>query len=154
MSGGKSSSTQQQLTTQIDQRAVLGEGAIYAKDGGSVNVTTLDPGVVARALDTVDNSLKRSDASASRALDTADSALSRAMASGDASLRQAFTFGAGVLTAAAKQTDRVLDTMQATQQLTADAYNDAKGRGALTDKILIAAVGGALVVAAFAVAHD
>ena len=46
---------------------------------------------------------------------------------------------------------QVLDSLQTTSKLVADAYSDAKGRGALTDKILMGSVAMAGVVAVLAI---
>ena len=129
MSGGKSSSTQQQETTFTDNRAALGEGSIQAREGSTVNSWTLDGGAI------------------NRAFNTADLSVDRALSFGG----QALDFGDRALQFSAKQTAVVLDNLQDTQQLTANAYNDAKGRGALTDKLLIFAVGSMAIVAALAV---
>jgi len=48
-------------------------------------------------------------------------------------------------------TGRALDTFTATNELVKDAYADAKGRGALTDKILMGAIAAMAVVAFMAV---
>jgi len=70
--------------------------------------------------------------------------LDNALAFGESALGKAL--GVGVSTTAA-----ALDNLQATQQLTKDAYEDAKGRGALTDKMMIAAIVAMAVVAFMAV---
>ena len=120
--GGKSSQTQN--TEFTDNRAVLGEGAILAKDGGTVTTSNyvLDSGAIGRAFDTTDQSLD-----------------------------QAFSFGREALTYSALATASALDNLQSTQKLTADAYLEAKGRGALTDKIIIGAIGAMALVAFMAV---
>lgn len=75
---------------------------------------------------------------------------------------QAFNFGsdalafgsdalARVLDASQQGTGRVIDSLNSTEQLVANAYNDAKGRGAMTDKLLLAAVAAMALVAVFAV---
>lgn len=102
--GGKSES--KQSTSQIDNRRVLGEGAISAESGASV--TVLDNGAINKAFDFSSN-----------------------VAAG------ALKFG--------------LDSQTATSKVLADAYNDAKGRGALTDYILIGAIAMAGLVAFTAV---
>lgn len=115
MGGSKSSSSA--ATNQTDNRRVLGEGAISAEHS-NINITTLDGQVVNRALDTADLSV-------GKALDFSDSTQARAYA---------FANSAG---------DRALDNIEATTELVKDAYQEAKGRGELTDQIIM----GALVMA-------
>lgn len=67
-----------------------------------------------------------------------------ALASNSDAFRQALQFTANTTNAA-------LSNVQATQQLTANAYADAKGRGALTDKMMIGAIVAMAVVALMAV---
>lgn len=115
MGGSKSSSAAS--TSQTDNRRVLGEGAISAENS-TVSIQTLDGEVVNRALDTADLSV-------GKALDFSDSTQARAYA---------FANSAG---------DRALDNIEATTELVKDAYQEAKGRGELTDQIIM----GALVMA-------
>ena len=115
MGGSKSSSAAS--TSQTDNRRVLGEGAISAENS-TVSIQTLDGEVVNRALDTADLSV-------GKALTFADSTQAKAYA---------FANSAG---------DRALDNIEATTELVKDAYQEAKGRGELTDQITI----GALVMA-------
>ena len=115
MGGSKSSSSA--ATNQTDNRRVLGEGAISAENS-TVSIQTLDGEVVNRALDTADLSV-------GKALDFSDSSQARAYA---------FANSAG---------DRALDNIEATTELVKDAYQEAKGRGELTDQIIM----GALVMA-------
>ena len=74
------------------------------------------------------------------ALNTVDGAL----ASNDSMLARALGYGALI-------TDDALSNLQATQNLTKDAFADAKGRGALTDKMMIVAILAMAGVAFFAV---
>lgn len=69
-------------------------------------------------------------------------------------IKNAFDFGTSTVTqslgfAAASQ-GQVLDSLKTTSQLVANAYNDAKGRGAMTDYILIGSVAMAGLVALMA----
>lgn len=125
MSSSKSSQSSAQTYT--DNRMVLGEGSISANNGANVQV--LDGGAIQAAFSLGKDALDANNTTTA----------------------SAFGFGTKVLDASIKATDRALDNLQATQQLTADAYADAKGRGAMTDKLLIAAVIGAMGVAFMAV---
>lgn len=119
--GGKSSQNQEQQMT--DRRAVLGEGSLQATEGASVSITNnaLDNGAITRAFDTADKSLDK-----------------------------AMTFGGNAITQVAAASRQALDASASATELVKDAYADAKGRGELTDKILMGAVFGSLVVAAMA----
>lgn len=136
------SSKSSQATSMQDNRRVLGEGSISA-EGGSV-VTVLDNGAINRAFDF-------SGATAAKAFDF-----------GNATTREAFDFGSQSLdfgkALATKAFDFGLESQAASSAalsrstgLIADAYNDAKGRGALTDYILIGAIAMAGIVAYSAV---
>ncbi len=96
------------------------------------------------------------------AFDFASDAADRADSSSRASMTKAFDFGGDALGSVADAFRNALGFaannaadaqggMQFTQQLTADAYNDAKGRGAWTDKIILGAVVAMAVVAYMAV---
>lgn len=163
-------------TTQTDARRVIGENGISAENS-SVSVTnnTLDPNVIAAALqfagsnstaafnfgteslanalgfggsaltaalNASSDALAFADANSSRNSTMAYNVFSDALGSNENALSRAFTFGANAL-------DRSFGNLGDTQQLVADAYADAKGRGALTDKILIGAIA-AMAVVAFA----
>jgi hypothetical protein len=93
-----------------------------------------------------------------QALNFGNDAVSSALSSNDANLTKAFNFGSDSLSMAdsfytraldysTSATDQALSNLQRTQDLTAAAYNDAKGRGALTDKIIIGAIGAMAIVA-------
>ncbi|HEX7742850.1 MAG TPA: hypothetical protein VF442_10540 [Sphingobium sp.] len=146
MSSSKSQQTQTQQFT--DNRLVQGQGALYANNGATLNSYVLDNGAVQGSFDAINNVVGKS-------YDLAGDALARTTDQVAKVTTQAFNFGSDVVASAVGLTqhglDRVLDQTATTQQLVADAYNDAKGRGALTDKILIAAVAGALLVALAAV---
>jgi hypothetical protein len=83
--------------------------------------------------------------------DLTDMALTEVRHSGDNALDLVRDGMSAVLSATAKNTDQALGSLAATQKLTADAYNDAKGRGAMTDKLLMAAVAAMGLVALMAV---
>lgn len=107
MDSGSSSTTQSQQTTQqstSDNRIVLGQSAMLAKDGSSINITTLDADVAKAA-----------------------------MTAGTKNLEIAASF-------AKTAQSQVLDSLSSQTDLVKDAYSEAKGRGALTDKILIGAI--------------
>lgn len=69
-------------------------------------------------------------------------------------INKSFDFGTTALTKsltfAATSNQQALDTLKETSSLVKDAYADAKGRGAMTDKILIGAVAMAGLVAIMA----
>lgn len=123
-----SNSTTEQKSIYTDNRAVLGQGSIQATGGSQVAVAnyTLDQEAVNRSLETVDNTVSK--------------ALNLVGDNSQMAVSTVANFGG-----------RVLDQVVGTEHLVADAYNDAKGQGALTQKILIAAVVGALFVALVAV---
>lgn len=126
-------------TTQIDNRRVLGQGAVSVESGGdaNINVTTLDASVANNAISNMaDVSVKNLRDSLAFGSD----ALQRALSFGD----KAFNFGVDT-----QQT--ALDSLNTQANLVKDAYADAKGRGALTDKILIGAIAMAGIVAFAAV---
>ncbi len=164
------------VTNQTDNRRVIGENGISAENSSvSVVNNTLDPNVVAAALQFAGNgqtssfnfgsealanalgfggsaltaalnassdALAFADSNASRNSAMAYNVFSDALGTSENALSRAFTFGANAL-------DRSFNNLGDTQQLVADAYADAKGRGALTDKILIGAIA-AMAVVAFA----
>ena len=100
---------------------------------------------------------KLTDASAKitgQAFDYADSLAGSSIAGANKSTGQAFDFAGGLTDKAIGFLGDVFkqqtNANAQTQSLTAAAYNDAKGRGAMTDTILMVTVGGALLVAFFA----
>ena len=113
--GGRSSSTTQASTSQQDNRNVLGNGSMLAQGGSSVSVTTLDGDVAKAAI-----------ASGTKNLDL--------------SLNFAQAFGGKSFDFAKSSMGQALDSLKDQSSLVKDAYADAKGRGALTDKILIGAI--------------
>lgn len=88
------------------------------------------------------DALSFADSNASRNSEMAYNVFSDALGTSDNAISKAFAFGANAL-------DASFANLGETQQLVADAYSDAKGRGALTDKILIGAIS-AMAVVAFA----
>lgn len=169
---GRSSSSQ--ATNQTDNRRVIGEGGISAEGSNvnyTINETTLDGEVVNRAfnfgngaldlsadavaaalgfggdalnaaLDVTSDAMDFADRNATRNSQMAYNALGDALASSDSALSKAFAFGSNALGAA-------FGTLGDTQNLVKDAYADAKGRGALTDKMIMGAIA-AMAVVAFA----
>lgn len=111
-----SDSNSSQSTTQQDNRRVIGQGGISA-EGSTVNTTTyaLDGEVANKAI----------------TASTAD--LKAALNYSDTVTGSAFTF-------ARQAQGQALDSLNTTANLVANAYADAKGRGAMTDKILIGSV--------------
>lgn len=133
----ESSSSTSSDTNQTDNRRVIGQGGVSAEGGSVVNVTTLDAGVANNAISSTANAAV---ANLDRSLTFGSDALKRALAFGD----KAFSFGTDT-----QQT--ALDSLNSQANLVKDAYADAKGRGALTDKILIGAIAMAGLVAFAAV---
>lgn len=123
--GGNSSSS----NTQIDNRRTLDNGStsaeLQASGGSSVTYQSMDAIVAKNAIDAMQNTT-------SGAFDYGSGILSR------------------VLTQSQQQTGAVLDSLQGTENMVSAAYADAKGRGALTDKILIGAIVGVVLIAFFA----
>jgi hypothetical protein len=71
-------------------------------------------------------------------------ALSDALASNDSAIKQMLSYGT-------KATTQVLDNAADTTALVADAYAEAKGRGALTDKLIMGAIAAMALIAFMAV---
>lgn len=153
-----SNSDTSQSTSQTDNRRVIGERGVSAENS-TVTITSLDADVVNRVLgfagqnssgafdfgsETVLSALGFGGKALSAALDAnadalafADSNAARNTAAaygfaGDA-LGGAFSFGNNAL-------NKAFGAAENTTALVKDAYADAKGRGALTDKIMIGAI--------------
>lgn len=169
-----SSSNTTQTTLQTDNRRVIGEGGISAENSSvTQNIQTLDADVVNNALTAVNaasrdafdfgaNALNFGGNTVTRALNFGNDALgfaeatqnrsqalayntiTDALASNESAFRQALSFGGTMA-------GRALDSLESTENLVANAYADAKGRGALTDKILMGAILAMAVVAFMAV---
>jgi hypothetical protein len=105
-----SSSEAQTDNGQTDNRRVIGEHGISAENS-TVNVQTLDAQVVNRVLET-----------------------------GEFSIDRALKFGTEALNYSKSSQAQALDSLNTTANLVKNAYEDAKGRGALTDQILIGSV--------------
>lgn len=126
MGGSKSSSSA--ATSQTDNRRVLGEGSVSAENS-NVTITTLDNGAINRAFDTADFSVGEALKFGSAAMSNNSGTVSKA------------------LDFATTAQEVTLDSLNTTSNLVKDAYADAKGRGALTDQILIGAIAMAGLVA-------
>lgn len=123
MGGGssKSSSSSTTNTTNIDRRQVVAEGAVgIAADGATVNVTTLDAGIVTSALDAVKANDATNGQSFSQLLSLAD---------------KLFTGAGEVINKTQDTTIKQIDQIQT-------AANDQKG--AVDQKTLIIVAGAAL----------
>lgn len=167
-----SSSKTQNTTYQTDNRRVIGEGGVSAENS-TVTYQTLDGAVVNDAFNAVNqasrdafdfganaltfggNTVTRAINFGADALGFAETAQNRsqqlayntitdALASNESAFRQALGFGGTMA-------GRALDSLESTENLVANAYADAKGRGALTDKILMGAILAMAVVAFMAV---
>lgn len=171
MSSSKSSSRQD--INQYDNRTVLGENAMYANNGASISVQTLDADVINAAL--AANGL-----TIDRALTFGSDTVGSALNFGSGALRESFNFGGDALafaqtanqvaannmanafsdalavsenslskayTFGGNALDRAFDAVSNSQNIVATAYADAKGRGALTDKILMGAIAATALVA-------
>lgn len=126
----ESSSSTSSDTNQTDNRRVIGQGGVSAEQGSIVNVTTLDASVANNAISTTADASVRN--------------LKESLAFGSEALQGALGFGINTQKTA-------LDSLNSQANLVKDAYADAKGRGALTDKILIGAIAMAGLVAFAAV---
>lgn len=119
-----SSSKSAQTTNQTDNRRVLGEGSISAESGATVSV--LDNGAINRAFDF-----------------------------GTATAEDAFGFArqiaAGALDFGLSSQAEAGRIQASSVSVLKNAYEDAKGRGALTDYLLIGAIAMAGIVAYAAV---
>lgn len=120
----------------------FGRDALSLVDSALNGSLSFGSGVLADSFDFGGQSLAFADAAGRRADTASANAYSNAAAVAENSLNKAYQFGGDAL-------DRAFSNFTATQNLVADAYSDAKGRGALTDKILIGAVI-AMAVVAFA----
>ena len=155
--GGGSSSSSRQETVQNDNRVTNGPGGIVAQGGSSVSV--LDGGAIQNAFTFADNAFQTAiagqGAAAKNAMDVIASSNAKALDFAKTSNDKALDFSTGAISSAFnfadRSNDRALDSLNTTSNLVKDAYADAKGRGALTDKILIGAIAMAGVVAVMAV---
>lgn len=171
-SNSSSSSSTSQTTNAINPVVVADNGGFSssAVAGGdltqNITNTTLDGDVAKRAMDNMltmgqDALLFGSDSQkqayafstgvnqqafsfAGSANAAASAAQSAALGSAQSSMNRAFEFGAN-------QTGVALDSLSESANMIKDAYADAKGRGALTDWMLMGAIGLAGLVAIFAI---
>lgn len=127
----ESSTTQQ--TSQYDNRNVLGERATLAQGGSTIIQNTLDADVANRA---IDSSIKNLDMS---------------LNFGTGAMTKTIGFAGDALKSIVTGQDRALDAVADSNSMVKDAYADAKGRGAMTDQITIAALALAGLVAFTAV---
>lgn len=136
-----SSSKSNQSTTQNDNRDIIGENGINAENS-RVNVwnESVDNEIVNRALESVDNGTAEALSFGKTALTQNGNVLADVLAFAETAFGKAITYTGTV------QSD-AMDNLGDTAQLVKDAYEDAKGRGALTDKILIGAIIAMAVVA-------
>lgn len=173
----RSSSSTAQNTWQQDNRRVIGQGGASAEGGSTVTINALDGEALnamldfggkqskqvfdfgGRALDMANESVLAALGFGGDALGAALNANADALAFADANatrntnasynfatdaLGEAFGFGGQAL-------NKAFNTMEGATSLVKDAYADAKGRGALTDKILMGAIAAMAVVALMAV---
>ena len=105
--------------------------------------------------DSLSGALGFGDAQNARVLDFGADSLSGALGFGDAQNARVLDFGADALSAAfafgKTANTQAQDAMSATANLVKDAYADAKGRGALTDKMIMVAIAAMALVAFMAV---
>ena len=150
-----SDSNQEQTTSQQDNRVVIGQGGVNAQTGSNVFVQTLDAQVANHAVDAstkdIKASLDYSRGAVKDAFSFGRGAQSDAFALVKNSEKDAFSFGRGAqsdaFAFATKSQNIALDSLNVEANLVKNAYADAKGRGALTDKILIGSIAMAGLVA-------
>lgn len=165
MSSSSESATSSQVN-QADNRNVLGERAINAQGGSNVSIQTLDGEVINRALQnnalTVDSVLNFGSRTVDGAFSFGDNALSESFDFGKSAMKMADLANeraadniAGSYQNAMKLSQSVLEksfsNLTDSQNMVATAYQDAKGRGAMTDKMMLAAIVAVSVVAFSAV---
>lgn len=131
---GGSSSSSSQATNQTDNRRTIAQGGISA-EGSNVNV--LDGGAIKNAFDFA-------GAVNAGSLDFSKTALAKSLEFATSNTKQSFDF-------ASTANAQALDSLNTTANLVKDSYADAKGRGAMTDKILIGSVAMAGLVALAAI---
>lgn len=175
MSGGRSSNSQ--ATNQTDNRRVIGQGGVSAEGGSNVTIQALDADVInqmfgfagqqskqvfdfgAQALDFSNETVANAFGFGKDALRAVGDVTSDALAFADSNstrntlasynfasdaLGGSFAFGSNAL-------NKAFNAAEGATALVKDAYADAKGRGALTDKILMGAIAAMAVVALMAV---
>lgn len=150
MGGSKSSSSAS--TAQTDNRKVLGEGSLNAENSNITQTSySLDNGAIGRSFDSQDATVAGAFDFAGQVLDNNLSTTRSAFDYGTDSQSNAYSFSSGAVSKAFSfaedANDRALDSLNTTANLVKDSYEDAKGRGALTDQILIGAIAMAGIVA-------
>lgn len=142
-----SESSSTQSTSQADNRRVLGQGAQLAEGGSTISQ------IDARANYQTDNSVSYTldGEVANRAIDSAENVASKSLNFSSDVLGKGFDFGKLALSSVATGERQVLDSISQSNSMVKDAYADAKGRGAMTDKLTIAALAMAGIVAVMAV---
>jgi hypothetical protein len=144
-----SQSSSAQTTAQSDNRNVLGQGALQAQ-GGSTVVQADN-----RANYQTDNSTSNSTTIsyaldgdvANRAIRSASDNLGASLDFASGAMTKSYGFSGQALAAVIQGENRALDSVAQSNDLVKNAYADAKGRGALTDKITIGAIAMAGLVA-------
>lgn len=128
MSSSRSSTAQSSWAQ--DNRRVIGEGGVSAENS-TVNV--LDNGAINAAFDFAQSSGNQAFALAGQAVSEAGAGQARVLDFGADALAAAFQYGADA-------NAQAQDAIGQTASLVKNAYEDAKGRGAMTDYILIGAI--------------
>jgi hypothetical protein len=162
----ESNSDTSQSTNQTDNRRVIGQGGASAEGGSSITINTLDGNAVnaafaygndagkaafgfgSQAIDFANDTVMGALGFGGKALDAALNANSDALAfaesTNNTAQRNAYNFASdalgGSLGLATSAMNKAFNSAEYVGSMVKDAYADAKGRGALTDKILIAAV--------------
>lgn len=150
--GGGSSSSSAQTTYQTDNRRTIGANGI-SNENGTVNV--LDGGAIANSFDFANQAFEKAvsgvGSAGKNALDFATTTNGAALGFAKSTNGQAFELASKALDFSTSANKQAAATLADTSTLVSNAYADAKGRGAMTDKILIGAVVMAGVVALAAV---
>lgn len=175
MSSSRSSTASQSY--QQDNRRVIGERGISAESGSTVTVNALDAEVINRMFDSADRTGKLSFDFGGKAMDFGNEALLASLGFGKTALNAALNANSdalafadanstrntiasynfatdalgGSLGFASQAVNKAFNAADQTAAMVKDAYADAKGRGALTDKILMGAIAAMAVVALMAV---
>jgi hypothetical protein len=162
-----SQSSSAQTTAQSDNRNVLGQGALQAQGGSTVvqadnranyqtdnstsNSTTisyaLDGEVANRAIRSASDNLGASLDFASGNMTKGYGFGGQALDFASGAMTKSYGFSGQALAAVIQGENRALDSVAQSNDLVKNAYADAKGRGALTDKITIGAIAMAGLVA-------
>ncbi len=172
----RSSSSTAQTVWQQDNRRVIGQGGVSAENS-TVNMYSLDGEVVNRVFDfagkqsgqafdfggqalaltndVVAQALGFGKGAMTAVANANADALSFAEATSSRSEKNAYNFATdalgGALGFGTNALNKAFNAADVSAALVKDAYADAKGRGALTDKILMGAIAAMAVVALMAV---